>query len=744
METIKKEKINKINKNLLVIFFILQPILELILSLFEDKLLSIAGISIATLIRYGLIALIIILALIANFNRKSTKLFIGTLIIYGIFICIHYINIRNFDLIILDISMKKSFVTSAIYISKFIIPICLVYLVYILNFTYKELKITVLSVITFVSLVILITNLFGIDYIAYSFNSKVHPTTNIIGWFNNDYEGSDWRRFTSRGLYPSGNELASFLTLLFPITLWISLKEKRNWYFVFTLVQMIAILMISTKVAIYGEIILFISVIFIWLLEKLLKKQKIKKFKILCTILILLIFSIFFIHSPFLNRIKVGEGGSSSYTQSEEQTDPLENDNDSDINYIKENYSKESIPSDLIENAYNYVEHTDFWIHLLKDVEFSQRNSARKIKTLILQDIEENKPGSLDKFVGLGEIPIYPEKDYIAQYYYIGIIGILIFLVPLLLIALISSGYNLVRLFKKKIDGFQLVLLLSFFFIAGVAYYSGHTLESLYINIFIGLYCGMIISLLIRRNFENNLCNGIEKYIKKTYSDGKENFIKILENNIKDDKKTFIVTANPETFIIANKSQEFDKILMDKDTIIVPDGIGVLKGSKLLSYNIKETIPGVELCNDIFKILNDNNKSIYLFGAKKEVVEKLKNNLILKYPNLNIIGVENGYVTDKQKVFEDIKLLKPDAVLVALGIPEQELLIYNNLKDFDKGVFMGVGGSFDVLSGFKKRAPKIIRKLNLEWLYRVLCEPKRLKRFFNNNIKYVFEIIQER
>lgn len=183
---------------------------------------------------------------------------------------------------------------------------------------------------------------------------------------------------------------------------------------------------------------------------------------------------------------------------------------------------------------------------------------------------------------------------------------------------------------------------------------------------------------------------------------------------------------------------------MDKDTIIVPDGIGVLKGSKLLSYNIKETIPGVELCNDIFKILNDNNKSIYLFGAKKEVVEKLKNNLILKYPNLNIIGVENGYVTDKQKVFEDIKLLKPDAVLVALGIPEQELLIYNNLKDFDKGVFMGVGGSFDVLSGFKKRAPKIIRKLNLEWLYRVLCEPKRLKRFFNNNIKYVFEIIQER
>lgn len=86
---------------------------------------------------------------------------------------------------------------------------------------------------------------------------------------------------------------------------------------------------------------------------------------------------------------------------------------------------------------------------------------------------------------------------------------------------------------------------------------------------------------------------------------------------------------------------------------------------------------------------------------------------------------------------EEIKKLKPDVTLLALGIPKQELLIYNNLKDFEKGIFIGVGGSFDVLSGMKKRAPKIFIKLKLEWLYRITREPKRLKRFYKSNIKYL-------
>lgn len=106
----------------------------------------------------------------------------------------------------------------------------------------------------------------------------------------------------------------------------------------------------------------------------------------------------------------------------------------------------------------------------------------------------------------------------------------------------------------------------------------------------------------------------------------------------------------------------------------------------------------------------------------KEVLKK-------NYPNLKLVGAANGYEKDKDNVFEKMARTKPDIVLVALGIPLQEKLIYKHLAKFYKGIFVGVGGSFDVISGHKKRAPKIFIKLNLEWLYRILKEPKRLKDF---------------
>ena len=128
------EKINKINKWLVVAFLIMQPILELIITLFKNDRFTIAGMSIGTIIRYGLLAIIIILAVLSNLKRKSTKLFIGTVVIYGIYMIVHFLNNRNFDAVILGTSMSKGFITSMMYISKYIIPICIVYLVYVLNF----------------------------------------------------------------------------------------------------------------------------------------------------------------------------------------------------------------------------------------------------------------------------------------------------------------------------------------------------------------------------------------------------------------------------------------------------------------------------------------------------------------------------------------------------------------------------------------------------------------------------------
>ena len=196
--------------------------------------------------------------------------------------------------------------------------------------------------------------------------------------------------------------------------------------------------------------------------------------------------------------------------------------------------------------------------------------------------------------------------------------------------------------------------------------------------------------------------------------------------------------------MMSEKDDEIEKMLLDEKTSLVPDGISVVKAAKKLDIPVKERITGVEIAEYLIKELNNPGKSLYLFGATNEVIETLAKKITVEYPNIKLLGYSDGYAEDKDRVFEDIARLKPDVCLVAMGVPLQEKLIYRHLSSFDKGIFVGVGGSFDVLSGTKKRAPKFFIKCNLEWLYRIAKEPSRLKRFYNNNVKFVLKIKKEK
>lgn len=230
-------------------------------------------------------------------------------------------------------------------------------------------------------------------------------------------------------------------------------------------------------------------------------------------------------------------------------------------------------------------------------------------------------------------------------------------------------------------------------------------------------------------------------YIKKTYRGNKESFFKVLENNLVNNNKMFIVTANPETFMKADSINEFDKALMKPDTTIVPDGIGVVKAANYIGINeINERITGVDISYTLLELANKYNKSIYLLGASKEVIELTVKNINKEYPKVNILGYSDGYVDDKDDVFKRIKNISPDIILVALGVPKQELLIAKHYDSFSKGIFVGVGGTFDVISGTKKRAPQIIQKLNIEWLYRIIGNKERIKRFYDSNVKFIFKL----
>mgnify|MGYP004631896767 FL=1 len=138
---------------------------------------------------------------------------------------------------------------------------------------------------------------------------------------------------------------------------------------------------------------------------------------------------------------------------------------------------------------------------------------------------------------------------------------------------------------------------------------------------------------------------------------------------------------------------------------------------------------------------------IFLLGAKEEVVTKTKEKLIQKYPKLNVVGIRNGYFkeADWEMVSEQIEKTNPDLVFVGITSPIKEYLIEYLQNRGHKEVFMGVGGSFDVISGNIPRAPLWMQKMNLEWLFRMLQEPKRLfKRYLVGNTKFINAVIHEK
>lgn len=236
----------------------------------------------------------------------------------------------------------------------------------------------------------------------------------------------------------------------------------------------------------------------------------------------------------------------------------------------------------------------------------------------------------------------------------------------------------------------------------------------------------------------------MKEYLKQVYSKSQNEYFKLLSKFLKNNEKKFIITANPETLTMSETDKEISKMLLDRNNDVVPDGIAIVKACKMLNIHVRERIAGVDIAEYLLKEASILKKKVYLFGSKQEVIDGMKKVIEEKYSGIKLVGATNGYIEDKDKEFENIKIAKPDVVMVALGIPHQEKLIYKHLNEFDKGIFIGVGGSFDVLSGTKKRAPKIFIKTNTEWLYRIMCEPKRLKRFWNNNVKFMFKIRKEK
>lgn len=200
-----------------------------------------------------------------------------------------------------------------------------------------------------------------------------------------------------------------------------------------------------------------------------------------------------------------------------------------------------------------------------------------------------------------------------------------------------------------------------------------------------------------------------------------------LLDDIAQKKKSFIVAINPEKIMHGTRDPEL-KELLNSATYQIPDGNGVVLLSKRQGGKIKERVTGCDLFQQLCELAALENKKVFLYGAKPGVATKTKEILEERYKGLNVVGTLDGYQKDQQLIIDTINQAKPDFLFVALGSPAQEKWIQSNMERLDVSVFQGVGGSFDVVSGNIKRAPVFMQKIGLEWLHRVILEPKRIGR----------------
>lgn len=227
----------------------------------------------------------------------------------------------------------------------------------------------------------------------------------------------------------------------------------------------------------------------------------------------------------------------------------------------------------------------------------------------------------------------------------------------------------------------------------------------------------------------------------KIFNDNMEELLK----NIDDFEKVHIVSGNPEVLLKGLENSCLLSNFTSKNSIIIPDGISTVICSKIVGQPVSEKIAGIELMDQIVKKCEKENNGIYLLGATKETVDMCNINLRTKYRELDILGSHDGYfdVDNCEEILKEIETVKPKVLFVAMGCPRQEIFITKYMDRLPCEIFMGVGGSFDIIAGNLKRAPKWMISIGMEWLYRVAKEPFRIKRLASIP-KFIIMVVKDK
>ena len=211
---------------------------------------------------------------------------------------------------------------------------------------------------------------------------------------------------------------------------------------------------------------------------------------------------------------------------------------------------------------------------------------------------------------------------------------------------------------------------------------------------------------------------------------------------LRGEKAAYVVTPNAEIAYEALHDGQLREMLNGAD-LMLPDGAGVVLASKLLRTPVKQKVAGVDFAAGLLGVLERNGQSLYLLGGKPGIGELAAQKMLEAHPQLRIAGIADGYFRDEAPVIEKINASGADALFVCLGAPKQERFMVQHQQELHVHLMAGLGGSLDAFAGTVQRAPAWMIRLNLEWLYRLIREPKRFRRMLRLP-KYLWAVMLKR
>lgn len=675
----------------------------------------------ATLIRLFFILIFFDISFI-KFSSKTDRL---KLLIYLLFVLLYTI----LHLIFVDNYLMEEL----LYIFKMTSNVLLFYSVYSINIDYKKSIKFIKIILWFICGSIVLCNFFKLGYSSYSFN---YIKYNIFDWFKNI--NGYFEDFSGKGFFHLANQIVGVVLLFYPMLINEVKENKKVMDIVLLNVCSLSMLMIGNRTSSAGPLIILIFSFVIYLFLVTIKKEKISIKYILILVFSMIFINIFLYNAPIVKRDKYYNDLDNSIIDVTNNVDKrgvinkyISDNKDNTVNKsARDILLDKNLNINFIDNYYPYDQDQEFWDNLVNsNIDFKD---SRLIELKIAQRLVELSNNKSYIFVGIGYYKIISvcniERDYIMQYYSVGILGLVIF-IGFYFIIYIKMLFKVFINLDKKFNYLNIMLLSGIGINLIVAYLSGNILNALSSTIPLTICLGIAYNE-IRVNKPGKVLN---------YNICKLNKIEIINELNNSDNRNILFNINPIIMVNFNDNKEYKKFI-NKEKYNISDGFGTIVGLKFKDNKGYSQITGVDMFNSLADNACKYDKKVYLYGAKKEVIEKTVNVLKEKYIKLNICGYMSGYSKEKDVLY-DIKKCKPDYLFVGIGSPKQEEFIIRNEMLFRNiSVIMPVGGTFDVVSGLKKRAPIIYQKLHLEWLYRMIKEPKRIK----DNVKilkYLYLVI---